>query len=487
MPFIGRIEELGALQAELDLAGGTGGGRFLWVRGRRRVGKSRLIQEFCDRSKAPYAFYQAPRRERPDALGGFAEAVAESTLPAAAAFDGASYESWPAALRGAAQGLDRAQPGILIIDELPYLAELDPGFPADLQQAWDRTLENAPLLLVCVGSDVRMMETLVGERSPLHGRPTKELRVAPLHPAEVAEITGASDASAAFDRYLVLGGFPLLAASWQGAVELGEFLREALADDQTPFVTTALRIMASEFEGELQAAKVIEAIGHGESAYSRIQGRSGVKGNTLNHALDVLIAKKGLVAKDLPYAVPLGKKAAKYRIADPYLRFWLRFVGPHLDELSRGRPDLVIARVERDWETYRGRAIEPLVRDSLNRLLADPSLSERLGSARHAGAWWRRDHSVEVDLVGGDRPNPSRISFVGSVKWRDQTPFAASDLRDLATARIRVPGAEAAKLVAVSRSGFEKGLEADATFDPDELLAAWQRASIAGVLDNGRS
>lgn len=473
MSFVGREAELTALKAEFDLVRRGEGGRFVWARGRRRAGKSRLAQELCDRVGAPYAFYQAPRRPKGQAIAAFAEAIARSTLPAAAAFAGASYESWPAALRAAAQGIDPARPAILVIDELPYLAEFDSGFTADLQQAWDRALEGAPLLLICIGSDVRMMESLVGERSPLHGRPTMELRVAPLNPAEVARLTAAPDARAAFDRYLIVGGFPLLAASWPKNAKPLTFLRKALADDQTPFATTALRIMASEFAGELQVTKVIDAIGHGEVAYSRIQARSGVKGNTLNDALEVLVGRKGLVARELPYSAPLGKKAPRYTVVDPYLRFWLRFVGPHMDELSRGRSDLVIERIERDWGAYRGRAVEPLVRASIERLLDDPALRRKLGDARHAGSWWRRDHSIEVDLVGGDRPDPEKIGFVGSIKWREREPFSAADLDALARARTQVPGGETAKLVAASRSGFEADLDADATFGPDELLAAW--------------
>jgi AAA+ ATPase superfamily predicted ATPase len=471
MSFVGREEEIAALQAEFDSVG-RGRGRFIWARGRRRVGKSRLMQELCDRLRVPYAFYQAPRRGRAEAIGAFVETVAESTLPAAPAFAEASYESWPAALRAAAQGLDPDHSAILVIDELPYLTELDPGFPADLQRAWDRELETLPLLLICVGSDVRMMESLVGERSPLHGRPTMEIRVAPLNPAEVGALTAAPDAAAAFDRYLIVGGFPLLASSWPKSAGLKAFLRKALADDQTPFATTALRIMASEFESELQAAKVIDAIGHGEVVYSRIQTRSGVKGNTLNDALEVLVEKR-LIAKEFPYAIPPGKKAPRYTVVDPYLRFWLRFVGPHMDELSRGRSDLAIARIERDWETYRGRAVEPLVRAALDRLLDDPASRRKLGAARHTGAWWRRDHSIEVDLVGGDTTDPKTIGFVGSVKWRNRGPFSSADLSELAESRAHVPGAERAKLVAISRSGFEDGLDADATFGPDELLAAW--------------
>ncbi len=472
--FVGRASELAELGSELDLVRHTGRARFVWMRGRRRVGKSRLMQELCDRSRARYCFYQAPRRPRPDALAGFVEAVRESGLAAADAFQGASYDSWPAALRAAAQGLTPADPAIVVIDELPYLTELDPGFAADLQKAWDRTLEASPILLVCVGSDVRMMETLVGERSPLHGRPTREMRIAPLSPAAVAGITHAPGAAEAIDRYLVVGGFPLLAASWPRSAGLREFLADALRDDQTPFATTALRIMASEFERELQARKVIEAIGHGETAYSRIQSRSGVKGNTLTAALEVLVEAKRLVARELPYAAPPGRTAAKYTVIDPYLRFWLRFVGPHIAELSRGRPDLAIERIMRDWSAYRGRAVEPVVREGLERLLADTALSERLDGARHVGSWWRRDHAVEVDLVGGDAPEPTKIGFVGSVKWRESEPLSAPELRGLARHRAVVPGAEAAKLVAVSRAGLADDVAADAAFGPEELLGAWQ-------------
>ena len=105
--------------------------------------------------------------------------------------------------------------------------------------------------------------------------------------------------------------------------------------------------------------------------------------------------------------------------------------------------------------------MEPLVRDALERLLDEPATSERLGDSRCVGAWWRRDHSIEVDLVGGDRPDPTRIGFVGSVKWRERGRFSAGDLDRLGASRAEVPGAAGAKLVAVSRSGFEKGLGAD--------------------------
>lgn len=477
MSFVGREHELGLLDAELTAARQTGAGRLVWIRGRRRVGKSRLVEEFCSTRDAPYCFYQAPKRARQDALAEFAEAVRESGLPAAGTFADATFGSWLASLRASTRGAEQDAPVIVVIDELPYLAESDDGFTADLQKAWDRALQHTPVLLVCIGSDVRMMQTLVQARSPLHGRPTREMHVKPLNPADVATITATEDPREAFDRYLVIGGFPSLAASWPAGASLEDFLHVALADDQTRFVTDALRVQASEFEQSVQARKVIEVIGHGETAHGKIAARSQITAKTLDAALKVLVEQKQMVHKGLPYAAPPGTKASKYTITDPYLRFWLRFVGPHTTELARGRSDLAVARVLRDWPGYRGRAIEPVVRESVERLLADPSMSDRLGAARHVGSWWRRDHGIEVDLVGGDAPTtPTKIGFVGSIKWFDDKPFGDEDAALLAAHRAQVPGASAARLLAVSRTPVES-TDVDVILRPADLLAAWRTIS----------
>lgn len=444
----------------------------MWMRGRRRVGKSRLVQEFCDASGLPYCFYQAVQRPRAEALAEFGETVLQSGLEAAETFAGAAFTTWPAALRTLAAGATRDRPLILVIDELPYLTESDPGFASDLQKAWDRSLEREPVLLICVGSDLRMMDELVKERSPLHGRPTLELPIRPLSVASAAQITGAGDSAEAIDRYLIAGGFPLLAARWPSGASLEEFLRQALTDDH-PFVTTALRIMASEFQRDLGAQRVLEAIGHGESTRGRIESRSGVKSNTLDAALGVLTGAKRMVERRTPYAVPAGTKFARFTIIDPYLRFWLRFIGPHTAEIARGRGDLTAQRILRDWHTYRGRAVEPLIRSSVERLLLAPGTAKAAGGASVVGAYWTRDNRTEVDLVGGDGLQPTKLGFVGSIKWHDREPFTMKEHTALVEHRAAVPGAAGAHLMIVSRTGAEPGVEADLVLGPDQIVAAW--------------
>ena len=119
-----------------------------------------------------------------------------------------------------------------------------------------------------------------------------------------------------------------------------------------------------------------------------------------------MLLDKGVVDRLAPYSVKPPAKNRLYLVADPYLRFWLRFIGGAIDTIDRGRGELVAADVQRNWPTFRGRAVEPIVREGIERLLPD----ERFGAVRHVGAYWTRNNSIEVDLVGGDTLPPQRTS-----------------------------------------------------------------------------
>jgi uncharacterized protein len=351
---------------------------------------------------------------------------------------------------------------------LPYLVESDNGVPADIQEAWDRELSRRPVLLVCIGSDVRMMRALTDHPAELFGRPTREMFIRPFSPRDLAALTGV-DAVGAFDRYLILGGLPALARSWPASATRRQYLDRVLSHTSNQLVVDGMRILDAEFPAELQARRVLEAIGSGETTFTAIARRSGVANHAgLTTALNALTGK-GMVQADLPYAAPPGRKSKRYLVADPYLRFWLRFIGPSVDEIDRGRADLLVARIDRDWPTFRGSAVEPMVRESLERLLPD----ERFGDARFVGSYWTRTNIPEVDLVGAAKPVPTSVSFVGSIKLRENAPFTRGDTQRLIEQRSLTPGAEEARLVGVSRRGFAADAGLDVEVTPEDLLRAW--------------
>ncbi|MFI6484861.1 DUF234 domain-containing protein [Nonomuraea sp. NPDC050663] len=187
---------------------------------------------------------------------------------------------------------------------------------------------------------------------------------------------------------------------------------------------------------------------------------------TLSRALN-LLADKRMIAAELPLSAKPFRET-RYHLADPHLRFWLPFVEPYLPEIERGRGDLTLARVRRAWTSWRGMAVEPLIRESLRRMEGLP------GETGAVGGYWTRTNDVEIDLVGADRePVARRITYVGSIKWLENRPFDKHDLGELFVHRSRLPGADQeTPLVAVARSGCTA--DHIQHVGPDELVGAWE-------------
>ena len=189
---------------------------------------------------------------------------------------------------------------------------------------------------------------------------------------------------------------------------------------------------------------------------------------SLSRALQLLGSKRVVEA-----ATPLSTRPSKetrYSVADPHLRFWLAFLGPYLPEIERGRGDLVLNRVRRSWTAWRGRAVEPVVREALFRV-REGGLPDGTGAV---GGYWTRTNDPEIDIVAADRaPIAQRITAVGSVKWLENRPFDARDLARLLVHRSQLPGAdEDTPLYAVARAGVTvDGVHA---VGPEELITAWQ-------------
>ena len=395
----------------------------------------------------------------------FSDAVSISGLPDAQVFSEAAPGNWAAALRQLAGVLPGNGPSIVVLDELPYLMDPAGAFESVLERSWDRELCRKPVLLILVGSDLPVMEALTSYGRPFHQRGT-QLKVGPMNPADVAAMAGLPPAEA-FDDVLITGGLPIICARWRQGEDLRSFLGRELADPVSPLVISAQLSLAAEFPDQAYARMVLSAIGSGERTFTNIARAAGnIAHSTLTRATDLLISK-GVVAGELPVSLSPSKER-RYRITDSYLRFWLTFLGPHLAEVDRMRSDLTLARIERTWSDWRGRAVEPLVREGLARLLP----ARGIPAAPVVGGYWTRSNDVEIDVVGADRePVAKQLLFLGSVKWLETGQFDGHDLVALQRHRDRVT-LDPVPLIAVSRSGALT-TRIDAAFTPADLIQAW--------------
>jgi AAA+ ATPase superfamily predicted ATPase len=468
--FIGRDQELRTLRRALDEVraevGAAQPGRCVLMRGRRRVGKSTLVEEFLAREAVPHLFFTAAGGSAEDELAELLDAAAGSSLPDRSLFAEETPNQWNAAFRLLAEILPDDAPSVVVIDEVPYLMERVDAFEGLLQRAWDRLLSRKPVLLLLVGSDLSMMEALNSYDRPFHQR-GREMVVGPLTPADIGEMLDLEPA-ASFDAALITGGLPLICREWQAGASMWDFLEAALENPISALLVSAERSLAAEFPPQAMGRDVLRAIGSGERTFTNIaRAAGGIAHSTLSRSAD-LLSDKRVVAAELPISLRPSKER-RYRVADPYLRFWLAFLDPHMAEIERMRGDLTLARIREQWTSWRGRAVEPLVRESLARILPDRGLP----AAPAVGGYWTRSNDVEVDLVGADRqPVAKRLLFLGSVKWLETAPFDAHDLAALHKHRAVLTD-EPVPLVAVSRSGVTcSGLQA--AFGPEDLLRAWR-------------
>lgn len=480
--FIGRVQELALLDKRLARIDASGRGVALAIRGRRQVGKSRLVQEFCNRAGVPYMYFTATKGASPvEASAALLAELRDAPLVADQARDlvpQVQNAAWPDVFRILAGALPD-EPCVVVLDELPWLSEQDDIFDGALQTAWDRLLSTRPVLLLLLGSDLHMMERLTAYDRPFYGR-ADNLVLRPLNPAETGAALGLTGA-AALDAHLVSCGLPGILRAWPHGTPALEFLRAECADPASPVFGVPETTLMAEFPGPDTARRVLEAIGTGDRTHANIAATAASRegalpSGTLSPLLRRLVEEKHVLAVEQPLSTRPGKPGL-YRVADSNLRLYLGVLRSVQEQAQRGRPAVGFRAIERQWSSWRGRAVEPLVREALELAAAAGDLP--WPDTEVIGGWWNRQFNPELDLVGADQaPVAGRIDFVGSIKWLE-TPFDNHDVAALQRGAMQVPGFDPGRtgLAVVSLSGLAKGVAHDGVelvWSCEDVLAAWQ-------------
>ncbi len=478
-PFVGRRAELALLRKRLDRVTADGAGLAVAIRGRRQVGKSRLVQEFCDRARRPYVFFTATKGASPlEGIADFMAELRESSLPADPELvPKTAPTNWLDAFRALAAVLP-GSPSIVVLDELPWLAEQDPVFDGALQTAWDRLLANRPVLLLLLGSDLHMMERFTAYDRPFYGR-ADSLVLGPLNPAETGDALGL-DAADALDAHLVSGGLPGILRAWPHGTPALDFIEGECADPASPLFGVPEAALMAEFPAPDQSRRVLEAVGSGDRTHANIAATAGsqsgaLPSGTLSPLLWRLTDEKRVLASDTPLSTSPGKPAL-YRVADSNLRLYLAALRSAQELSRRGRPEAAYRLVQRRWAAWRGRAVEPLIREALE--LTATSEDFPWPDSTVVGGWWNRKFSPEIDLVGADRaPVASTLYFAGSVKWL-ASPFDQHDLTALRTGAAQIPGFAPGStgLAVVSLSGVTESVTdggVQLVWGARDVVSAW--------------
>jgi AAA+ ATPase superfamily predicted ATPase len=363
-PFIGRQRELAVLQ---ELAA-SGKPELFVLYGRRRVGKTELLQQLCQGRRAAY-FLAAQVRDK-DNLRAFRKVLEEALGdPLIGSIE---FPDWTAALTFAAEraGAERL---VLVLDEFPYLCEANPGLPSLLQRFWDLRGKRSSLMLVLCGSQVSFMEKeVLAERSPLFGRRTGQRRLEPLAPSESLGFFRTWKRAEALLAYGIVGGMPAYLGRFDERITLEEnLLREVLRPEGYLFDEVHY-LLHTELTNPSTYSSILAAVARGAERVGDVALSVGVDSPTANKYLHVLRELR-LVAREVPLTDPdpLRSRRGVYRIADRFVAFHFRHVQPHISLIEAGRG---------------ARVLEEFIRPDLPRLAEEARSELLLERLRHDGA-----------------------------------------------------------------------------------------------------
>lgn len=462
--FSNRVNELELLKR----ANNSGRAEFLVVYGRRRTGKTTLLHEFC-RDK-PHVYWIATLSSEALLLKDFTRAIWQSAEPKRTD-PGFVYESWERAFEALAEYPNDVR-RVIVIDEFPYLVATNPGVSTILQKAWDEYLRRSNLLLILCGSHIGMMEKEALEyRAPLYGRRTGQLLLRPLPLHSCRDFFPRYSAEDQVRAFAVLGGIPAYLQQFDDRRSIFDNIERNILDRNSFLYLEPQFLLREELRDPRNYYAILQAIAHGRTKPNQIAQSIGETGSLVSRYL-VVLQELHLVERRVPITEKRPDKSRRgtYRLRDPFLRFWFRFVAPNIHLLDVGNTDSVLKSVRSELPNYVGPVFEDICRDWVREQAA---IGELPFTPERIGAWWAKDQ--EVDVVAYRKG----MALIGECKWI-ATQIGLNifeELKQKAGTLARDTGWKQFHLVLFSRSGFTPELMKVARqgevmlVGPEELLA----------------
>jgi uncharacterized protein len=432
--------------------------------GRRRVGKTELLREFCN--ELPHLFFIATLSSDNEQLSTFSQQI--YAFDHAEVPTGFTFPSWESAFRALGDLPMQPRP-VVVLDEFTYLISGNKAIPSILQKVWDEKLKSTRLMLVLCGSYIGMMETeVLGYQAPLYGRRTASTLLRPLDLPASALFFPEYSPDEQFLAWAILGGMPYYLNVFNNQLDLYTNIHQQILNTQTGTLFSEPRLLLME---ELREPRnyfsILRAIAQGRTRLNEITQASGVgEVNSVSRYLDILQQMR-LIIRRVPATESQPEKSKKglYQIDDHFLRFWFRYVHPNQTGLDLGLSEAILEqRIRPDLDNFAAAAFEEAAQMFVAKLAQMGKLSfipERIGG------WWDRD--AEIDVLALSQSDGAAL--VCECKW-SVNPTGSNILAELKqkAEKLRQKN-EINKLqyALFSRSGFTQALQEQARAEGVEL------------------
>jgi len=445
--FIGRKAELGFLNNKYH----TEGGQLIVLYGRRRIGKTETLREFCKDKE--HVFYSCRECADEEQLKSFSLRMIKPNMPLSKYIN--TFTEWTQALSAITE-LPGTGKKLLIIDEFPYMAKNNKSIPSIIQNLWDEHLKNENIMLILCGSAMSFIENkILAEKNPLYGRATGILKMQEMGFYDAIQFFPNYSNEEKTISYAILGGVPHYLKQFDDSKPIGWNITNQILTRGCILYSEIEFLMRQEFRETTLYNTIIEAVALGNTKLNDIFTKTGIEKTKLS------VYIKNLIALDIlqrEFSVNAGIKEQAishrglYRVTDNFFSFWYHFLFRNISELEADDAEGVYKyAVEPELMQYVSHKFEDICRQYIRKQNITGKLPFRFDKM---GRYF--DGNVEVDIVATSRDKKNIL--MGECKFTDN-PIGSSVLNALKSKQISNNDVERYYYL-FSKAGFTDDLRA---------------------------
>ena len=391
LKFIGRTDEV----KKLDQLYKDRGGKLAVIYGRRRVGKTRLVEKFMA-GKLFLRFEGLEHTRTKDQISHFVSDLSKQLNDPI--LERAKIDSWDVVFDYLTTVFSKSK-YILFLDEFQWLAANQTRLVSILKKYWDQQWSKQGVFLILCGSVCSYMIKRVISSKALYGRINWELCLQPLHPTEVHELLDSKRSIDEIQQYsLILGGVPKYLLEINTSKSFDQNINDLFFTHDGALVKDYERIFYSQFKEPKIYENIVNYLKNDPKTLMEVSKHlKAISGGGIKSYLENL-EKALFITSYVPYDKKDNSKLKKYKLTDEYLRFYFKFAVPNLKIISTNRKrDLFSQLVKPVWHSWLGFAFENFC------LKNGLFLAELMGFDDQVKQWGpyfhRGDEGFQIDLV----------------------------------------------------------------------------------------
>ncbi len=464
--FIGREAELSFLEEKYR----TNGGQLVVLYGRRRVGKTETLREFC--KGKPHIFYSCTLSTDRVQLAKFSKQLLKENIPAKRYIS--EFADWESAFRSILDLPYGEKKKLLVIDEFPYMCKGNGSIPSILQNLWDAELKDSNVMIILCGSAMSFIEKeLLSEKNPLYGRATGIYKMTEMGFYDAVKFFPEYSDEDKVLAYAVLGGIPHYLRQFRSDLTVAENIQKNILTKGCILYSEVDFLLHQELRETPIYNSIIEAVALGNTKLNDISQKSLVDDTSKTSVYLKNLIELGIVEREFSVDSRTKEKAnsnrGTYRLTDSFFRFWYAFGFTNYSQLEAGDADgvydYVIAPALQQFASF---SFEDVCKEFVREMQKRNALPFRYSKmGRWTGKTTIRDKQAPNGMSTGETEiDPLAIGrgekefLVGECKYKKE-PFSYSEYLDT-IAKLTPRKKDAVFYYALfSASGFDEKLIAE--------------------------